>query len=182
MPSVKVGNVEITSLLDVSAAFPLSDVFAGVPAERWAPYEDMYPGSVKDGMMFTNFQSFAIRSADGVVLVDLGAGPGPHEFLGGAPGELLNNLRSSGIDPADVTTVVFTHLHFDHTGWSVLDGQPLCPNARHLAPQADWDLLGKLDYGFPPADDLHSLHASGRLELVSGETSVSPSVTLVPTP
>src|SRR5687767_10037345 len=131
MPSVKVGNVEIVSLLDLSAAFPLSMVFADVPPESWAPYEDMYPGSVKDGMLFTNFQSFAIRSSEGVVLVDMGGGPGPHEGLGGVSGELLTNLHASGIDPADVTEVVFTHLHFDHTGWSVVNGQPLCPKARY---------------------------------------------------
>jgi glyoxylase-like metal-dependent hydrolase (beta-lactamase superfamily II) len=180
MPSVKVGNAEIISLLDLNAAFPLEAVFPGVPVEDWSPYADLYPGTVKDGMLYTNFQAFAVRSPDGVVLVDMGGGPGPHEFLGGQQGQLGNELKANGIDAADVTTVIFTHLHFDHTGWSTVDGKLFCPNARYLAPEADWPMLGK--DGFPPPEALRDLRDSGRLELVSGETSLSASVTIVPTP
>src|SRR6185436_16605635 len=162
MPKVKVGNAEIISLLDLNCAFPLNAVFPAVPAESWAPYAALYPGSVADGMLYTNFQAFAVRSPEGVVLVDMGGGPGPHDFLGGAQNQLGNALRTSGIDPTDVTAVIFTHLHFDHVGWAMVDGKLFCPNARYLAPKADWDMLGKAD-GFPPAEALQGLLDTGRL-------------------
>ena len=181
MPKVKVGNAEIISLLDLNAAFPLNAVFPNVPAESWALYADLYPGSVKDGMLFTNFQAFAVRSPEGVVLVDMGGGSGPHDFLGGQEGQLGNELRSNGIAPTDVTAVIFTHLHFDHVGWAMgADGKPFCPNARYIAPQADWDMLGKAD-GYPPLEALQGLRDSGRLEFVTGESNVNPAVSIVPT-
>src|SRR6478752_4653283 len=127
MPKVKVGSSEIISVLDLNAAFPLEAVFPNVPAASWPAYAEMYPGSVKEGMMYTNFQAFAVRSPEGVVLVDTGGGPGPHDFLGGQQGQLGNELRANGIDPADVTAVIFTHLHFDHVGWAMVNGKLFCP-------------------------------------------------------
>jgi glyoxylase-like metal-dependent hydrolase (beta-lactamase superfamily II) len=111
----------------------------------------------------------------------MGGGPGPHDFLGGQEGQLGNELRTNRIDPADVTTVIFTHLHFDHVGWSMVDGKLFCPNARYLAPKADWDMLGKAD-GYPPLEALQGLLDTGRLEFTSGEANVNPAVTIVPTP
>src|SRR5262245_59086652 len=138
MTVARVGNAEIISLLDMSAAFPLSVTFPQIEADRWAPYIELYPGAVVDGMLHTNFQPFVIRSAGQTILVDMGAGPGPHEGLGGASGQLRDEMRKNGLDPNDVTTVIFTHLHFDHIGWAVVDGKPFCPRARYLAPEADW--------------------------------------------
>ena len=47
MPGSKltVGNVEIIALDDNEASLPLSDLFPGVPAEAWAPYQQRYPES-----------------------------------------------------------------------------------------------------------------------------------------
>jgi glyoxylase-like metal-dependent hydrolase (beta-lactamase superfamily II) len=115
------------------------------------------------------------------VLIDTGIGPGPHEASGGKTGNLLQEMQSKGVAPESVDIVVFTHLHFDHTGWAVHDGKPLCANARYLAPEADWAALGSGGV-FPPADALTALKDSGRLELVSGEKSVTPELSLVPTP
>jgi len=182
MSSVKVGNVEIVALLDMPVQFPLSMVFAAGPAESWKPYEQLYPKSIAGGNLHTNFQAFAIRSAGRTVLVDMGAGPGPIEMLGGARGNLLADMRAQGVDPAEVDTVVFTHLHFDHTGWAVHEGKPLCPKARYLAPEADWALLGKSDSGFEPAEALQPLRDAGQLDMVSGEKQVTPEITLIPTP
>lgn len=182
MSSIKVGNAEIIALLDMNVGLPLQVVFPNVPEASWAPYAEMYPGTVKDGMMLTNFQAFAVRSAGQTVLVDMGAGPGPHEGLGGLTGNMLADMRAKGVDPGDVDTVVFTHLHFDHTGWAVHEGKPLCAKARYLAPEADWPMLGKVEYGFVDGSDLKSLQSAGKVELVSGEKQVTPEVTLLPTP
>lgn len=182
MSSVKVGNAEIVALLDIPVDFPLSVVFGGVPAASWAPYELLYPRSISNGQLHTNFQAFVIRSAAGNVLVDTGAGPGPIEMLGGARGNLLNDARDKGIDFASIQTVIFTHLHFDHTGWANANGTPLCPNARYLAPEADWANLGNSAGGYIDEAALKPLRDSGKLELVSGEKQVTAEVTIIPTP
>ena len=37
--------------------------------------------------------------------------------------------------------VVFTHLHYDHIGWSLSEDykMPFFPNAKYVASQIDWD-------------------------------------------
>ena len=37
-------------------------------------------------------------------------------------GTMLASLVAAGVEPAEVTDVVFTHLHFDHIGWASADG------------------------------------------------------------
>src|SRR3712207_8426554 len=53
---------------------------------------------------------------DRTVLVDLGYGPG--EVLGVPTGRMLESLRGHGVEPGEVTDVLFTHLHMDHIGWA----------------------------------------------------------------
>lgn len=111
----------------------------------------------------------------------MGQGPGPFEFLGGARGTLPTELNAVGIDPGAVDTVVFTHLHEDHTGWAVQSGSVLCAKATHLAPQADWDGLDQPRPGFSQRATLEALREAGQLELVSGERELTPEIRLVAT-
>lgn len=43
--------------------------------------------------------------------------------------ELLTNMKSVGVTPDDVHTVVITHMHGDHTGGLIKDGKNVFPNA-----------------------------------------------------
>jgi glyoxylase-like metal-dependent hydrolase (beta-lactamase superfamily II) len=63
-------------------------------------------------------------------------------------GQLPESLAALGIDPSDVTDVVFTHLHFDHIGWASIDGAAFFPNAtlRCAAADADYFLPGGNDW------------------------------------
>jgi len=157
-------------------------VFPGVPAEAWAPYRELYPDAIVGDEMRSPFLAFAIRADEATILVDLGQGPGPFEFLGGARGRLPDELKAAGIDPAGVDPVVFTHLHEDHTGWAVQDGKMLCERATHLAPEADWRQLGESKPGFSRPEALTALRDAGQLELVSGARELTPEIRIVPTP
>ncbi|HXH22494.1 MAG TPA: MBL fold metallo-hydrolase [Dehalococcoidia bacterium] len=179
MSSVKVGNAEIVSLLDAPFAFPYSAAYPGVPADKWEPYKAIYPKSWdSSGNWQTNAQAFLIRSAGQTILVDTGVGPGG---MGGGPGKLLEQMKSAGIEPGSIDLVILTHLHGDHTGWAVHEGKPLASKARYYAPEADWNLLGSGGV-FPPKEALAPLMEAGKLELVSSEKSLTPEVTILPTP
>lgn len=54
-------------------------------------------------------------------------------------GRLPASLAALGVDPAEVTDVVFTHLHFDHIGWASEDGAAYFPNAALHCAAADLD-------------------------------------------
>jgi len=109
--------------------------------EDWAPYADLL---APDGMLEHVLGGLVIATADRVVLVDAGVGPdqiGPYgpfdRVISG--GELPRRLTDLGIAAADVTDVVFTHLHPDHYGWAVADDGRFFPNATFRCHAADWD-------------------------------------------
>ena len=76
-----------------------------------------------------------IRAGNDLILVDNGSGD---KFQASA-GKLAANLEIAGVDPASITKVVFTHIHPDHAGGTILpDGKLLCPNAHYFVNDAEW--------------------------------------------
>ena len=76
------------------------------------------------------------QNEDRLILFDVGAGP---NFMPTA-GKLLDNLSTAGIDPYEVTDVVFTHAHPDHL-WGLLDDfdELICPDANYHMAATEWD-------------------------------------------
>src|SRR5699024_3110046 len=123
----------------------------------------------------------AIRYADGpVTLVDAGIGPA-HSLAASwapVPGRLPDALAGAGIDPADVTTIVLTHLHSDHIGWAVPADSPFT-GARVVVQRAElaaFEAAPQRDLLIAP------LRAAGRLQEVDGDTTLSDGVRVVATP
>jgi glyoxylase-like metal-dependent hydrolase (beta-lactamase superfamily II) len=54
-------------------------------------------------------------------------------------GLLPASLDALGVQAADVTDLVFTHLHFDHIGWASAEGAGYFPNATIRCATADLD-------------------------------------------
>jgi glyoxylase-like metal-dependent hydrolase (beta-lactamase superfamily II) len=167
--------------------FPLDTIFPNAPAAAWDEYKQRYPDAFSSlGLWQAHVGSLLLRSGGRTVMVDTGIGPEPIAMLGGAAGTLTDDISAKAIDLAEVSTVVLTHLHFDHVGWNMLDGQPLCPNARYVMGEADWAFFSnpEVQANFPTYFDrtLGDLKALDRVELVSGEQTITEEVTLLPTP
>jgi glyoxylase-like metal-dependent hydrolase (beta-lactamase superfamily II) len=186
---VTVGNVEIIEFLDTIMDFPFEAFFPTIPAKDFEPYREAYGDCwAPDGRFRTNAQCFALRSQGRTILVDTGVGPGPHDWLGGARGHLMDEMKEKGVRPDEVETVVFTHLHVDHVGWKLSDGgnpRATFPKARYLVPQADWEAFSKpemreqaphIEAAVTPLREL------GVMDLVSGERDLTGELTIVPTP
>lgn len=131
---------------------------------------------------------FLVRTGSRTVLVDAGMGPamrddGERRLLIG--GQLLLGLRALGVLPADIDTVVCTHLHADHCGWLFdLEGMPTFPNAdiwfgshdwNHFVNDPDVAMFDHIRHGFRSAD-------GARLHLVDQDTTVAAGVDLMMTP
>lgn len=173
MRHVQVGNVDVFALVDNVIPYPATAVYPkATDLSRFAHYFQ------PDGGVALNFGSFLLRDGNTLLLVDTGWGPENN-------GRLLAELAETGIAPADITAVTFTHLHGDHTGWNFdrASGKPLFASATYLVPKADWDHYTSET---PQPDsftrDVQPLQELGRLELISGEHTFSPSLTAVPTP
>lgn len=169
------GPYEILALRDAAGPFPgkAVDHFPGATAEDWARAAELDPAAFgADGAWHLAFWCYAIRRPGGrTTLVDTGVGPegSPAAAWAPVPGHLPEVLRRAGIAPADVDTVVLTHLHEDHYGWAVgPDGTPMFPGARHLVQRTELAALGAGDSA--QAYVVAPLRRAGLLHVVDGAT------------
>lgn len=184
---VAVGNAELIALQDSWTKREPGGFFVGVDAEAWEPYEEWLED---DGLMAHNFGSFLIRSQGKVMLVDTGLGQWPNPLHLLQPPSLLEAMGKAGFSPDDVDLVLFTHLHWDHTGWNTRgDGDTLeltFPNATYVAQQKEFDYWtgpGDKPTNGPAFDRvLAPIIAADRLELATGEYTATREVVAVPTP
>lgn len=134
---MRVGALEILPVADGSARLPATAAFTqagkGASAEDWAPHRDLVND---DGTLELALGGFLIRTGGRTVLVDTGVGRiNDGTFVGG---RFLESLATYGVEPADVTDVVFTHLHFDHVGWATQQGAVVFENATYRCDERDW--------------------------------------------
>ncbi len=98
----------------------------GVDPEDWSVHSEF----LEHGRLRFSVGAFLVRGGplgERVVLIDAGNGPVGDGFL--PDGRLPETLRGHGVEPGDVTDVLLTHLHYDHTGWLGVDGSLFFPNA-----------------------------------------------------
>jgi len=132
---MQVGDLRIDAVIDGTARFPPTLTFRGTTDEQWAAHQDLLDA---DGLLGFAMGGFLIRDGSRTVLVDLGVGR--RRVMGIQGGEFLSALAGLGVTPADVTDVLFTHLHLDHVGWAADDeGRPVFPAATYRCAAADWD-------------------------------------------
>jgi glyoxylase-like metal-dependent hydrolase (beta-lactamase superfamily II) len=96
-------------------------------------------------------------------------------------------LRRAGFDPADVTDVLLTHLHFDHAGGTTRigpGGEPrlVFPRAVHHLQRRNWQWAHaptEKDSGSFLAENYELLRHSNLLHLVDGTAELFPDVELI---
>lgn len=133
--SMPFGDGEFYSLSDGQLNLPLSMV---LPESLKAEERSQYIGRPSIGKeQYTPDCNVVLwKTSDRVILFDTGAGS---QFPVGG-GELAASLEQAGIDPYDVTDIVFTHAHPDHL-WGVLDDfdDLAFPDAQYHIGQQEWD-------------------------------------------
>lgn len=180
--TVQVGNVRIDAIYDMNFDVDKDRIFPSVEAEAWTGLDSFVTDEDKVRLTIV---CYLIRSGGRVILCDTGLGTIPGTE---SPGELLEGLAAVGVQPEDIDTIVFTHLHRDHVGWNVQweNGTPelVFPNARHLIHRAEWSHSTAPERRENPAvqQQLLPLEALGALDLLDEAiTALTPEVDVIAT-
>jgi len=116
-----------------------------------APARDSWhadPVKVFDNMYYvgmTEFSAWAITTSQGIILIDA-------IFDYSVEDEVVNGLKTLGLNPADIKYVLISHAHLDHAGGAKLLQERY--GARVLMSAADWDLVEQQNPSWKPRRDL----------------------------
>ena len=147
---MRLGSLDLHVVSDGGFRLDGGAMFGVVPKTLWSKQKH---ADEKNRIRFgTN--CLLIESGRDLVLIDTGLGD-KHDakfqeiygFESGAP-RLPESIRAAGFELGDVTHVVLSHLHFDHSGWNTRleDGvlAPTFPRARY------WLEAGEVEHARDP--------------------------------
>ena len=178
------GDWQITAVSDGTVVVPLDKLLTHITpqklSERMAA-EGMTPAAE------TSINAFVINTGKRLILVDTGAGP----LFGRAGGHLLENLRSAGIKPQDISLVLLTHIHADHSGGVEYRGKPAFPDATVRVEQKDVDFwlnpenIGEVEksqqHTFAESErSLRPVIDAGRLKPFTAPADIIPGIEAIP--
>jgi glyoxylase-like metal-dependent hydrolase (beta-lactamase superfamily II) len=89
--------------------------------------------------LFIHVNPFLIKTNNDLILLDAGLGfKDTHDEL-----FIHQHIRNAGFDPEEVTLVLMSHLHYDHSGGLVVEHNnqliPSFPGAKHVIQRREWD-------------------------------------------
>lgn len=186
---MRIGEIEFDIVSGGRFRLDGGGMFGIIPRPLWSR---IYPPDER-GRIQLDTNCMLVRTGDETILIDTGngtkMGAKERDIFGLEPGDtILPNLNRRGVPPEEITLVLFTHLHMDHSGGaSHLEGDavvPSFPNARFLVQRREWeDALHNRSHMRTSyrLENLEPLQQSGRLDLLDGDAEVAPGVRVLVT-
>ena len=190
---IRLGDLELTSLLDGYFRLDGGAMFGVVPKPLWerrAPADERNRISLAMRPLLVRGPSTrSARSGQATLLIDAGAGnkmdaKSTDIYALDRTRNLMHSLADAGLTVDDIEIALASHLHFDHCGGFTTrtesgEIQPTFANARYIVRTAEWE-----DATHPHErnrasylqDDFVPLKAAGMLDLVDGDEEIMPGV------
>jgi glyoxylase-like metal-dependent hydrolase (beta-lactamase superfamily II) len=185
MSTLRIGALELAVVSDGQLRLDPAAMFGPNQPAAWRSLVELEGGRVPFAV-----NCLLVRAGERRILIDTGTGrdqPTLMERYGGGCGYLIDNLRSLGLEPTDVDTVIISHAHGDHIGGATAPTpsgyRPSFGNARYWLWRAEWDYWTVpeamverpfLQDKLPPLKDV--------VELADQEVEVAPGVRLIAAP
>src|SRR2546422_7488768 len=120
---MRIGMVDVIALTDGTIGVDFLALLTNTKpgeVESLLTREYVKPTSVQASM-----NAYLIELDSKLILIDTGAG----ELLGPKLDKLPDSLRSIGFQPDQITDILLTHIHPDHSGGLTVGGRRVFPNA-----------------------------------------------------
>lgn len=193
------GDMRIHALETGTQRLDGGAMFGVVPKPLW---ERRIPADERNRIPLA-LRCLLVETPDELVLIETGLGNKEDDKFRGiygvdnapsagsdAPDRLLELVGECGFAPEDVTTVVNTHLHFDHAGGNTYrdaEGQVRLafPRAAYHVQRREWawahETSERTAASYLP-DNYDPVEAAGRLRLLDGEGTIVPGIEVIHTP
>ena len=196
----QIGEVTVTSVLEMEAPIPGQLICADASPEAIAPYEWLRPHFAdSDGNIILRIQALVVESEGRRIAVDTCVGNDKTRdmpFWNHLQTSFLTDLASAGFPRDSIDAVVCTHMHVDHVGWNTMleappeaGGEPLWvptfPNARyHFVAQEleHWQAADDEENRRIQADSVRPILDAGLADLVAPGHRLTSEVWLIATP
>ncbi len=186
---MKFGEYELFAIETGRFALDGGAMFGVVPKNLW---QRTNPSDDQNRIELAA-RALLLKSKEHIILIDTGVGHKMNEKLQAIYGvdfsryTIEKSLSQTGTKPEDVTGVILTHLHFDHTGGTtkLVDGevQLTFPNARHYVQKEQWEWAmqpAEKDRASYMGENYQLLESSGKLQKVGGATELFSGITVLP--
>jgi glyoxylase-like metal-dependent hydrolase (beta-lactamase superfamily II) len=179
-----VGKVRITALSDGTLPLNLHPLLRGISQKQ---IDALLDKGFARNPLETSINAYVVDTGSLVALIDTGAG----ELFGSVGGKLPESLAAAGYQPEQISDVLITHIHTDHSGGLTRGGKMLFPNATIHIGQADLAFFldrANLSKGLEPAHLEEALktvgpyHNAGKIKTFAGRATILPGITAIPTP
>jgi glyoxylase-like metal-dependent hydrolase (beta-lactamase superfamily II) len=193
----RIGDVEVFSIPEVvSFDDDINVLLPNATPELVLKYPWMQPNyATPEGRMIINFQGFVVKAGGRNIVVDTCIGADrqrEYEVFCNLKSDYMADLKSIGVTPDNVDTVLCTHLHFDHVGWNAqrLNNRwvPTFPKARYLFGRIEYEHWMELYRTKGYHDLLHveecvmPIIEAGLVDLIEMEHRINGEISLEPTP
>ncbi len=182
---MKFGDTEIMLASDGTFKLDGGAMFGVVPRTIWQRY--FSPDDKNRITLGTNVM--VIRNGQKIALVDLGMGDKFDARLKEIydihrTRNLVEDLKDKGIGRKEVTHIIITHGHLDHTGWATTYNEggliPTFPNARYFMQVDTMDEIRNANQKTKPNYNfLNFENLDKNIELVNGDEEIFPGVELM---
>jgi glyoxylase-like metal-dependent hydrolase (beta-lactamase superfamily II) len=164
--------------IKIMQIFPLDEGSYSVDiSKKFIPFDPL-KDNAKDrpASLFIHVNPFLVKTDTDLMLLDSGLGfTDPNGEL-----YLHHHIRKAGFNPDDVTLVLMSHLHYDHSGGLVVEhnGQliPSFPNALHVIQKGEWEFALSGKSSSYHKEIFEALNGRVNMKIVEGSGELQPGI------
>lgn len=145
--------------------------------KKFIPFNpEMDDPKSRPGSLFIHVNPFLVKMNNDLILFDAGLGykDTRDELL------LHQHIRNAGFDPDEVTLVLMSHLHYDHSGGLVVEEhgrlEPSFPKAEYVVQKGEWDFAITGKSSSYHKEIFEALERSAKLTFTEGSGEFRPGV------